>query len=59
MKYQVTLKSGVIVKVTGKDETKNVIGLWIYLLRKVTPETIDFQECTILASEIAMIEVIN
>lgn len=56
MKYRITLKSGVIVIMTGKDGTKNLIGLWIYLMRKVSPEVIDFIEGAILVSEIAMME---
>ena len=59
MKYHITLKSGVALEVTGLDATKNIIGLWIYLLKKVSPSVIEFEECIILASEIAMIKVIR
>ena len=59
MKYHITLKSGVVFEATGLDATKNVIGLWIYLLKKVSPSVIDFEQCTILTSEIAMIKVIR
>jgi len=59
MKYHITLKSGVVFEATSLDATKNIIGLWIYLLKKVSPNVIDFEECTILVSEIAMVKEIR
>jgi hypothetical protein len=55
MKYMLTLKSGVIMEVTSRDETKNIVGLLKWSLRQMTPQIIDFVECSIVATEIAVI----
>jgi hypothetical protein len=55
--YKITLKNGLVRDVTRNEpEGKSLIGLWNWSLSRVTDILITFEECTILSSEIAMIE---
>lgn len=58
MKYIITLKSGVSKEVTS-TEGRDITGLWIWMNRQMTPQFLNFQECTVKASDIAMIENIS
>lgn len=55
--YVVTLMSGVGKKVTRMEpEDKSAIGLWVWSKKQSGEVFIDFEEGTVLASEVAMIE---
>ncbi|QQO40517.1 hypothetical protein 000TH008_89 [Bacillus phage 000TH008] len=56
--YTVTLKNGIVQEVIREEqENHSAIGLWRYILKiRSSEETvIEFTDCVILASEIAMI----
>jgi len=58
--YNITLKSG-INKTVSREEfgDKKFPGLWRWSFTQPKPVVIEFVECQMLASEIAMIEVIQ
>ena len=58
--YNITLKSG-INKTVSREEfgDKRLPGLWRWSFTQPKPVVVEFVECQMLASEIAMLEVIQ
>jgi len=58
--YNITLKSG-INKTVSREEfgDKRLPGLWRWSFTQPKPVVVEFIECQMLASEIAMLEVIQ
>lgn len=57
--YHVILKSGVGRKLSryeNSDHGENLVGLWVWACKRVEDVFIDFEETTLLAKEIAMID---
>jgi hypothetical protein len=55
--YKITLQSGVERTVTRTETPdKNIIGLWIWAMKQERDVALDFNECVIRSSEVAIID---
>lgn len=55
--YNITLKSGVQRTLTREEsDGKSIIGLWNWSLKQRNDIVLDFNECVVVSSEIALID---
>ncbi len=53
----IILKSGYVIRnIKPKDNTENIIGLWVWSTKQATDQLLTFENVTVRSSEIAAIE---